>query len=83
MNTARYVLGIFQEEQVTLEGLFPLFDPQADETDFQDKPDKKSYNKFFFRKLLKKYKIINERHYQEVFRTCDDLQQCEIYTNPS
>ena len=49
-----------------LEGLLRLNSSSDDETDFAPMPDKKTYNKFYFRCLLQKYRIINEQHYQEV-----------------
>ena len=66
-----------------LEGLLQHYDPPIDETNFDAKPDKKLYNKFYFRRLLQRYKIINKRHYQEVLSSSEELQECEIYMNPS
>lgn len=61
-----------------LEGLLQHYDPPIDETNFDAKIDKKLYNKFYFRRLLQRYKIINKRHYQEVLSSSEELQECEI-----
>ena len=43
----------------------------------------KKFNKFHFRDICRRLKIINERHYQECLKTESDLQECELYMNPS
>ena len=47
------------------------------------RPKPKKYNKFLFRDICKKLKIINEKHYQEYLKDNNELQECKVYMNPS
>ena len=53
----------------------------SDETDFVAKP--KKFNKFYFHDICKRLRIINEKHYQECLKSEIELQECELYMNPS
>ena len=56
ISVAKYIIGIYTEEQVTV----------AEFTDSVDGPETKpkQMNKFYFRELICKHQIINEKHYQ-------------------
>ena len=43
----------------------------------------KKFNKFHFRDICKSLMIINEKHYQKCLEDSSDLQECELYMNPS
>ena len=63
-----------------MENLLPHYQ-NSDETDFVAKP--KKFNKFYFRDICKRLRIINEKHYQERLKSEIELQECKLYMNPS
>ena len=59
--------------------------PQFLNSDEVDAPPvrPKKYNKFYFRDLCRRLKIINEKHYQKCLKTEFELQECELYMKPA